>query len=497
MKAFSPSPIPCERLSGALWTALLLLLLAASERALADARIDLRASMTPPKHQQGRNTCSVFAATALMEYLLKAETGREVDLSEQYSYWLAKERTLTDGFLRNAYAHMDGLAGFLAVEAYRFGSMLESEWPYESQSWQQSGDSRCKTVNGKPVTACFTGTPPSGARGLRYGMTPVRIHRRKIGSFMLREKKPVVMNILLPSGVVDNRTGRIRMPTPQEAREARQQGRGHVITLVGYSQQHRQFLFKNSYGPGWGTDGYGTIPEDYIVEHCEVCPALRNLTGLSARRRDFIISASMGVSGTLKRLPRGDELPSVLGNTVVYLSDPELVYVPRSRKLTIIAEGAVLDSGRSWSFERVSSGLYLLRDEGWKGFAWKIDVTKGRLYLSGQGTTDKAIGEVTDFTGTEGKPTRIGVRLHEVHIVFGADDGLFQLVAGGTVLSQGSNWRVKRLTADRFHIARKGWRDFFWLADTTKGRLYRIVGGDFGRSDGHRELLQARMKTGR
>ncbi len=52
--------------------------------------IDLRPQMPPLVESQGnRNTCSVFAATALMEFLIRAKTGRNMNLSEAYNYWAA------------------------------------------------------------------------------------------------------------------------------------------------------------------------------------------------------------------------------------------------------------------------------------------------------------------------------------------------------------------------------------------------------------------------
>jgi hypothetical protein len=46
---------------------------------------------------------------------------------------------------------------------------------------------------------------------------------------------------------------------------------GHVILLVGYSRAERRFLFRNSWGPAWGSEGYGTLPEEWVTDHCELC----------------------------------------------------------------------------------------------------------------------------------------------------------------------------------------------------------------------------------
>lgn len=40
---------------------------------------------------------------------------------------------------------------------------------------------------------------------------------------------------------------------------------GHTITLTGYSNEKREFMFQNTLGEAWGEGGFGTIPYDYIA----------------------------------------------------------------------------------------------------------------------------------------------------------------------------------------------------------------------------------------
>ncbi|MBI4859429.1 MAG: hypothetical protein HY815_04105 [Candidatus Riflebacteria bacterium] len=270
-------------------------LLLFAQSALGQRSIDLRPLLGPVKHQGQRGTCSVHAASCLMEYLIREKTGSSPDLSEAHNYWVAKNFTLKTEFLRESYASSDGLAGFLAVEAYRYASMLESEWPYEPRNWEQTQDPRCKVVEGKPCSECFTGLPPPEARVLPYRIEPVFVERTRLGEFLLQHRKPLVFNVAWYPDAVDQRTGAIRMPTP-----AQQQKRfGHVITLVGFDARTRRFVYRNSWGPGWGTGGYGTVPERFLIEHCEVAPYLASLHQYPPEVKEFVQKASMGVSGTL------------------------------------------------------------------------------------------------------------------------------------------------------------------------------------------------------
>ena len=263
-------------------------------QAAGETDVDLRALMSPVKDQGERNTCNAFAATALMEFLIGRQQGQLPDLSENYAYWLGKTQTLNTEYLRETYAHIDGLAGFLAVEAYARGSMAESAWPYERQNWLQTGNPGCKQVKGEPDTACFTGQPPQHAQPLPYRLKPVYIERERIADYLLSKKTPVVFNLQWVQAAVGPQ-GDLRMPTQRELTQAG----GHVITLVGFQPKQKRFIFRNSYGPHWGKGGYGTLPEAYLLQHCEVCPYLASAAGMAPEVRDFVHKASMGVSGEL------------------------------------------------------------------------------------------------------------------------------------------------------------------------------------------------------
>ena len=257
-------------------------------------KIDLRNDSLSIKHQGKRNTCSVFAATALIEYLIWDKDSIFIDMSEAYNYWAAKNYTLTNTFLKEAYTSIDGLAGYLAVEAYRFGSMDENNWKYENTNWLTNKDERCKKVNEKYDMECFTGIPPDTSKKAIYTAQPVFIDREKIGQYMLQEKKPVVMNIFWYFDAIDNATGVFRLPTEEDIAKG-----GHVILLVGYNSESKTFTFQNSWGTKWGDKGFGTIPEEYIINYYELAEIFPY--GMDASRDEKIeaIKGSMGVSAKL------------------------------------------------------------------------------------------------------------------------------------------------------------------------------------------------------
>ena len=257
-------------------------------------KVDLRVKELTVKYQGQRNTCSVFAATALIEYLIYSKYKKTVDLSEAYNYWAAKKLALTSEYLRNMYSTIDGLAGYLAVEAYKYGSMYEKDWKYENENWLTKKDKRCKTVNNNHVTECFTGTPPENSKKAEYTANPIFIKKKDIGQFILQEKKPVAINIFWYYSAVDKQ-GNIRLPNDKIDKKG-----GHVILLVGYDFDTKTFIFKNGWGTKWGNKGYGTITEDYILKYYEVIDYMPYNNDVIKEEKRMIIKSALGVSAILK-----------------------------------------------------------------------------------------------------------------------------------------------------------------------------------------------------
>jgi hypothetical protein len=55
-------------------------------------------------------------------------------------------------------------------------------------------------------------------------------------------------------------TGRVPMPAHGESQVG-----GHAVLAVGYDEDARRFLVRNSWGTGWGQAGYFTMPYAYLL----------------------------------------------------------------------------------------------------------------------------------------------------------------------------------------------------------------------------------------
>jgi subtilisin-like proprotein convertase family protein len=107
------------------------------------------------RNQASRGVCSIFATGALVEHL-QLKMGRTVDISEQHLQWSAKNEV---GDFRQSEGSTNGV-NLRAVTG--FGTILESEWPYETSPWNTANDAAC-TGESRP-TRCYTnGEPPPAA----------------------------------------------------------------------------------------------------------------------------------------------------------------------------------------------------------------------------------------------------------------------------------------------------------------------------------------------
>jgi len=57
------------------------------------------------------------------------------------------------------------------------------------------------------------------------------------------------------------RTGHVPMPSFGERAVG-----GHAVVAVGYEDAHQRFIVRNSWGTGWGMDGYFTMPYAYLIQ---------------------------------------------------------------------------------------------------------------------------------------------------------------------------------------------------------------------------------------
>lgn len=129
-----------------------------------------------------------------------------------------------------------------------YGYPAEKNWPYKVRSFAK-----------KPTKAIYSEAAKSKIK--EYLAVPQTLADMK---GCLAAGHPIIFgfNVFesIESPEVDQ-TGAI--PNPQDGEE---QLGGHDVLLVGYNDDTGVFDLRNSWGPRWGLQGYGTISYDYATD---------------------------------------------------------------------------------------------------------------------------------------------------------------------------------------------------------------------------------------
>lgn len=214
-------------------------------------KVDLRAQMPPIRNQQNRGTCVAFATLAVLEHkLLAAE-----DMSEQFQYCMCKQA--------------DGDPGPGTYLAYSFPSLTtngccrEATWPYVPNDDPGNEGQGPAPASAVAEAASFIQPstrqlPPTSVQAIKVELAAGRCVAFSI---------PVFDSWYLNQAVID--TGDLIMPLSSEPVVG-----GHAMCFVGYEDSTEpgnpgggRFLLRNSWGTGWGAQGYGTIPYSYIAQY--------------------------------------------------------------------------------------------------------------------------------------------------------------------------------------------------------------------------------------
>ena len=201
------------------------------------SKLDYTDKMTPVRDQGPEGTCVGFASSCGMkEYQEKKEHGKEIDLSPRFLYQECKKR---DGMPDTEGTHIR-----IALEVLKeIGVCEEDYWPYIARN---------------------PGSPKPGAEQ-NANHYKIKAYAR-LDSLEVMKKSLVVNGPCVAGVPVYNNwqtqevysTGKI--PLPGDSRIVG----GHAICIVGYDDTNQVFKFRNSWSDGWGDNGYGYLPYEYM-----------------------------------------------------------------------------------------------------------------------------------------------------------------------------------------------------------------------------------------
>lgn len=206
-------------------------------------RVDLRPRCSAVEDQGQLGSCTANAMVGAVEFLERAQGKPALDLSRLFVYFNAR-RAAGCVEVDSGATIAGAMAAFLA-----FGAPPEAVWPYQP--------------------AAFMMTPDAGAyrEGLAHQPAEyARVDGLDAVKGALARQHPVVFGIQLPERCYEEagRTGRMPTVTEDEVAAARQGGGGHSMLLVGYDLDEGALIVRNSWGAGWGDNGYFLMPFDVL-----------------------------------------------------------------------------------------------------------------------------------------------------------------------------------------------------------------------------------------
>lgn len=212
------------------------------------AKIDLRKDMSPVRNQGNFGSCTSFATMGLQEYLLKKQ-GRYVQQAPAFNWYQSRRQTGSKG-------KDDGVPTEFAVKMLdAYGSVPESEMPYLAASKQGNETARLGFLTQQPSSELTSlGKKNRIVTGYKT-VTKLSGIRKSLSDGM-----PVVLAMRVFSSMSNTpKSGLLPMPTNKDTFQG-----GHAVLAVGYDNEKKMLIVRNSWGTDWADGGYFYMPYDYV-----------------------------------------------------------------------------------------------------------------------------------------------------------------------------------------------------------------------------------------
>jgi len=225
--------------------------------------VDLRPWCSPIENQGALGSCTANAGVGVVEYFERRAFGKHIDASRLFLYKATRNMLHWTG---DTGAFLRSTMGALAL----FGTPPEEYWPYIVADYDKEPTAFCYAFAQSYQAISYYRLDPAGT--LRADLL------NRILSYLAAGLPSMFGFTVYNSYTQASATGKIPFPVAGEKIVG-----GHAIVAVGYDNNMKikninpgavettgAILFRNSWGTGWGSAGYGWLPYEYVLRSLAV-----------------------------------------------------------------------------------------------------------------------------------------------------------------------------------------------------------------------------------
>jgi C1A family cysteine protease len=222
-------------------------------------KVDLRPWCSPIENQLNLGSCTAHAGMGIVEYFQRKAFNKHIDGSRLFLYKTTRNLM---GVTGDTGAWLRNVMGALVL----CGVPAEKYWPYVVADFDKDPSSFVYAVADNYEAIKYFCHDPLGAN------IPANTVLLRVKMY-LAAKIPSMFGFFgFPSFNNSNVRGGIPYPCPGERAQW-----GHAIVAVGYDDTFKikntvcnkettgALLIRNSWGTGWGDNGYGWLPYEYVL----------------------------------------------------------------------------------------------------------------------------------------------------------------------------------------------------------------------------------------